>query len=99
MLRCLTAFLRKDKLLVQLLSRADARVDDWNVNFWAQAAHANHLSGQVVDSNTLAHFQHEDVAPAGQTSCLDNEPGSLRYVHEIAGHLRVRHRYRASHVD
>src|SRR5438477_12350881 len=99
MFRWLSTFFRKHQFLVQLLSWAHACVDNGNVNLGAKPSHANHLSRQVIDANSLAHLQHEDVTALGIACCLDDQSGRSRHVHEVTRHVGVRDRDRATEVD
>src|SRR6266566_7936569 len=84
---------------MKLLSRPYACVHDGNVNFGAQSAQANHLPGQVVDPNSLAHLEHENVAALRKGSSLDDQARSLRNVHEVAGHVWMRYSDRSTKLN
>src|SRR5438132_843746 len=99
MLSRLSAFLRGNKLLVQFFSWPYAGVDDGNIDFWTKTAHSNHFPNQVVDPNSFAHFEHEDIAPVRKASRLDDQASCLRNVHEVASHIRVCHCDRATKID
>src|SRR6266566_2868625 len=99
MLRWLSTFFRKRQLLMQLFPGADARVNDWDINFRTKTPHADHFARKVINANTFAHLEHEDVAALGKASGLDDESGGLRNVHEITGHIGVRDGDWASKVN
>src|SRR5207249_3401162 len=99
MLGRLTAFLRKHEFLVELLSWAHPRVDNRNVDLRSKSSHTNHFAGQVVNTNALAHLQHEDVTATRITCRLNDKASSLRNIHKVPGHFRVRDRNRPSTID
>src|SRR5947209_8068612 len=75
MVRRLAAFFGKDQFFVQLLPRADAGVDDRDVDLGAESPHPDHLPRQVIHANPLTHLEHEDVPPVRVAGRLNDEAG------------------------
>src|ERR1035437_9286635 len=78
------------KIFVQLLPRPKSGEDDI-YGYWRLSCE---LLGHVIDSNRLAHLEHQNLAAAAACRCLKSELNRFRNRHEIAGHVGVRHRNR-----
>ena len=90
-----------EQVLVQLLAGAQAGVDDVD----APPRLGDEATGDVIESDRLAHVEHEDLTvatgllPAVHGGGLDDQLDGLMDGHEVAGHVRVGDRHRAAGLD
>ena len=72
-LGALQPFFCHQLLLVELLARAKAGVDDLDVLIRFVAGHTDQVAGQGVDLDRCAHVEHEDLAAVCVRACLKDE--------------------------
>ena len=89
----------EQQLLIELLTRAQAGIDDGNIDIRLKTGQSDHIARQIVDAHGLAHVEHEDLAAAGIRARLKNELHSLGDGHEIADDAIVRDRDGAAAAD
>ncbi|EKD98121.1 MAG: hypothetical protein ACD_23C00573G0001 [uncultured bacterium] len=93
------------QFLVEFFARAQAGELDGDVGIrvlhvtYCQARQRHHAPCQVHDADGLAHVEQEQVAAFGHGASLQHQLRGFRDGHEVAGHFRVRDRYRATSGD
>ena len=85
------ALLVHEALLVELLSGAEAGVDDLYVHVRLVAGQQDHVPGQFVDLDRGAHVQDEYMPSAPKRGGGEDQGRSLRDGHEVPDDIRVGH--------
>lgn len=93
------ALLVHEELLEKLLTGAQARVLDHDVNIRRVAGEADQVARHVVDAHRIAHIEDEDLSAAGVVGCLQHEGYGLGDCHEVADDILVGDGHRASGCD
>src|SRR2546423_6148181 len=84
------------KFFEELFTGPYAGKDDLDVFTGTQAGKRDEVFGEIEDAHRLAHVEHEDFAAAAHRPGLQDELAGFGDRHEVAHHLRVRHRHRAA---
>ncbi len=92
----LVVLLVEEEFLVELFAGPEACADDFLL---AGAVEADHLFGQVLDLDGLAHIQDEELAALGHGGGLEDQGGGFGDGHEVADDLRVGQGDRAAGFD
>ena len=93
------------QFFVKLFPRAQAGVLDSDITAIGVlvldviAHQMHHLFSQIDDADRLVHIQHEDITAFRHRSRLNHELSCFLDCHEVAGNLRMRHRYWATRAD
>ena len=90
------ALFRGQNLLEEFFAGAQAGELDVYVLVGFEAVEADQLFGDVNDMHRLAHVEDEDLPALPQNGCLKHQRHRLGDGHEVALHLRMRHRQRAA---
>src|SRR2546426_10266766 len=69
----LDAFVPVEDLLIHLLARPEAGVDDLDVLIRQTPRQPDHVAGQVRDPDLFAHVQDEDITPLPHHTCLEDK--------------------------
>lgn len=77
------------KFLVKFLARAESREGDLDVLSEGKARQFDHLDGEVVDADGLAHVEDEDFAALAHCAGVDDELARFGDGHEEAGDVGV----------
>ncbi len=92
----LQAFLIHQLFFIQLFTRAEAGILDFDIHIRLEAAEADQVTGKGIDFDGRAHIQDKDLAAFGIGAGLENEGDGFRNRHEIADDVWVRDRDRAT---
>ena len=85
-----------EHLLVEFLSRSQTGIDNLYVHIRNQARKLNHLPCQRIDFYRTAHIKHTDSILGRKRCGLHHQTAGLRYGHEAANDILVRHRHRSA---
>ena len=89
-IRAEEAFFRHELFLIELLARAEAGIDDFDILIGFEAAEADEVAGEGVNLHGRAHIQDEDLPASGIGAGQHDEGHGLGDRHEIADDVRVR---------
>ncbi len=89
----------RPQLLVELLPGPRSHELDFDVRHRLLAGEADHRVREIHDLHRLAHVEHVDLAAAADRAGLDDQLDRLGDRHEVARHLRMGHRDRATARD
>lgn len=100
LIRCIRhALFVHQKLLVELLARAETHVLDLDVYIRGQSGESDQVPGHVVDLHRLAHVEDEDLAALRVVRRLEHQGDGLRDGHEVADDPLVGDGYRTALRD
>ena len=85
LIRCIRhALFVHEKLLIELLARAETHVLDLDVYIRGQSGESDQVPGHVVDLHRLTHVEDEDLATLRVVRRLEHQGDGLRDGHEVA---------------
>ena len=95
----LQALFLHELFLIELFTRAQAGVLDFDVHIRLEAGELDEVAGQGVDLHRRAHIEDEDLAAVGVGAGQHDERDGLLDGHEIADDIGVGHRDGAALLD